>query len=72
MVDLRKVQVTLTGAFFVCLPRVWAERYGLRKGTIVALADTSEGKLAVDPKKMMNQPRGAPVSASDPILHGKS
>ena len=50
MGDLRKVQRTPTGTFFVCLPRSWAEQQGLRKGNLVALDETSEGKLLVDPK----------------------
>lgn len=50
MSELRKVQRTRTGTFFVCLPRSWAEQHGLRKGTLVALDETSEGKLFIDPK----------------------
>ncbi|MEM4733582.1 MAG: phosphate uptake regulator PhoU [Candidatus Bathyarchaeia archaeon] len=50
MVELRKVQVTRTGTFFVCLPRSWAEQHGLRKGALVALNKTSEGKLLIDAK----------------------
>src|SRR3990170_1648729 len=50
MGELRKVQRTATGTFFVCLPRSWAEQHGLRKGTLVALDETGDGKLLVDPK----------------------
>jgi len=50
MGELRKVQRTPTGTFFVCLPRSWAEQQGLRKGALVALDETSEGKLLIDPK----------------------
>jgi phosphate uptake regulator len=50
MGELRKVQRTPTGTFFVCLPRSWAEKQGLRKGTLVALDETSEGKLLIDSK----------------------
>jgi phosphate uptake regulator len=50
MGDLRKVQRTPTGTFFVCLPRSWAEQQGLRKGSLVALDETSEGNLLIDPK----------------------
>jgi phosphate uptake regulator len=50
MGDLRKVQRTPTGTFFVCLPRSWAEEHGLRKGGLVALDETSDGKLLIDPK----------------------
>ena len=50
MGDLRKVQRTPTGTFFVCLPRSWAEEHSLRKGDLVALDVTSDGKLLIDPK----------------------
>lgn len=50
MGELRRVQCTRTGTFFVCLPRTWAEQHGLRKGAIVSLNETSEGKLLVDAK----------------------
>jgi phosphate uptake regulator len=44
------VQRTPTGTFFVCLPRSWAEKQGLKKGALVALDETSEGKLLIDSK----------------------
>jgi phosphate uptake regulator len=47
---LRKVQRTPTGTFFVCLPREWAERHNLQRGTVVAVHETSDGKLLIDPK----------------------
>jgi len=50
MGELRKVQRTPTGTFFVCLPRSWAEQQGLRKGALVAFDETSEGKLLINPK----------------------
>jgi len=50
MGDLRKVQRTPTGTFFVCLPRSWAEQHGLKKGNLVELGETGDGKLLIDPK----------------------
>jgi len=47
---LRKVQRTPTGTFFVCLPRSWSEEHGLQKGSLVALGESSDGKLFIDPK----------------------
>src|SRR3989304_2690175 len=64
MGDLRKVQRTPTGTFFVCLPRSWADQHGLRKGTLVALDETADGKLLIDPKYNTEQaPRVATLSA---------
>ncbi len=48
MADLRKIQQTPTGTFFVCLPRDWAKKKGLTKGVLVCLDVTSDGKLVVD------------------------
>ncbi len=50
MTDLRKVQRTPTGTFFVCLPRAWSESHGLKKGTLIALSEASDGRLLIDPK----------------------
>ena len=48
MSDIRKVQQTPTGTFFVCLPRDWAREHGLHKGSQVNLEVTNDGKLFVD------------------------
>ena len=48
MSELRKVQQTPTGTFFVCLPRDWAKEHGLQKGSQVNLEVTGDGKLYVD------------------------
>lgn len=50
MSELRKVQRTPGGTFFVCLPKSWAARYGLEKGSVLALSETGDGKLLVDAK----------------------
>ncbi len=50
MSELRKMQQTQTGTFFVCLPRDWAERNGLKKGVLVALNETRDGKIFIDAK----------------------
>jgi phosphate uptake regulator len=50
MADLRKVQQTATGTFFVCLPRGWSEKHCLEKGVLVSLNETIDGKLSVDPE----------------------
>jgi phosphate uptake regulator len=50
MSELRKVQRTPGGTFFVCLPKTWAEKYGLKKGCVVAVDETAGGKLLIDPQ----------------------
>jgi phosphate uptake regulator len=60
MGELRKVQQTPTGTFFVCLPRDWAKENGLQKGSQVSLEVTADGKLLVDSKYDVEpQPRTA-------------
>ncbi|MDD3791653.1 MAG: PhoU domain-containing protein [Candidatus Bathyarchaeota archaeon] len=49
MGELRKIQQTPTGTFFVCLPRDWAKLHKLQKGTQINIEVTSGGKLLVDP-----------------------
>ncbi len=50
MGELRKVQRTPTGTFFICLPRAWADRYNLQKGAVVSITESGDGKLLVDAK----------------------
>jgi phosphate uptake regulator len=47
-VELRKVQRTNSGTFFVSLPKEWAERVGLDRGTILAVSESVEGRLYLD------------------------
>jgi len=46
--DLRKVQRTSSGTFFVCLPKEWAERNGLDRGFVIAISETADGRLVID------------------------
>jgi len=48
--DLRRVQRTSGGTFFVCVPKEWAERSGLQRSSIVAVSEMADGRLCVDPK----------------------
>jgi phosphate uptake regulator len=65
MGDLRKVQQTPTGTFFVCVPRDWAQKSGLKKGSLVNLDVTADGKLIVDSKYAVEQqPRVASLNVS--------
>ncbi len=56
MSESRKVQQTPTGTFFVCVPRDWAKKVGLRKGSLVSLDVTSDGKLVLDPSNNVEPP----------------
>jgi phosphate uptake regulator len=47
---LRKIQRTGGGTFFVSLPKEWAERLGLKRGSVVSVVETAEGRLILDPK----------------------
>ncbi|MEM2027493.1 MAG: PhoU domain-containing protein [Candidatus Bathyarchaeia archaeon] len=48
--EIRKIQMTRGGTFFVTLPKDWAIRNGITRGTIVASMVTPDGKLIIDPK----------------------
>jgi phosphate uptake regulator len=48
MSEPRKVQRTAGGTYFVCLPKSWADRYGVHKGAVIGLSETSDGKLIID------------------------
>ncbi|MEM0216370.1 MAG: PhoU domain-containing protein [Candidatus Bathyarchaeia archaeon] len=50
MGEIRKVQQTPGGTFFICIPKGWAERYGLKRGSTVMISETSDGKLLIDPE----------------------
>jgi len=56
MTDLRKVQRTPQGTFFVCLPRAWADMYDLKKGAVVSVVDAGDGKLLIDAKYNIESP----------------
>lgn len=50
MSELRKVQRTQSGTFFVCLPKSWAKHYGLERGSVVSVSETGDGKLLINPE----------------------
>jgi len=45
---LRKVQQTPGGTFFICLPKHWAVQSGLKRGTVLAISETGDGRLFMD------------------------
>jgi len=50
MSEVRKVQRTPGGTFFVCVPKAWAQRSGLDRGSVVSVDETGDGKLVLNPK----------------------
>lgn len=50
MSELRRVQRTTSGTFFVCLPKSWAQRCNLKRGAVVGISEGANGKLVIDAK----------------------
>ena len=48
--ELRKVQKTSGGTFFVCLPKEWAEKSGLSKSSVISVSESADGRLILDTK----------------------
>jgi phosphate uptake regulator len=55
MDEFRKIQRTPTGTFFVCLPRSWANRMDIKKGELITLTETTDGKILIDPNHEINE-----------------
>lgn len=56
MSEIRKVQRTPSGTFFVTLPKSWAGNRGLKRGSIVSIKETNDGRLVVDPEHGVERP----------------
>jgi len=48
--EIRKVQRTRGGTFFVTLPKEWALKNGITRGSVVYTSITSNGRLIINPK----------------------
>ncbi len=66
--DLRKIQRTSGGTFFVCLPKGWAEKNGIARGSVVAFSETAEGRLAINPKYSLERAPQVAVLDPTPLL----
>jgi len=66
--ELRKVQRTGGGTFFVCLPKQWATRNGLDRSTVVALSEAADGRLIVDAKYRTERVPRVVVIKPSPLL----
>lgn len=65
--ELRKVQET-GGSFFISLPRNWAQRCGLSKGSIVAVIEREDGCVIVDPQYKLEKSVGVATISPSPYL----
>ncbi|MBE0511752.1 hypothetical protein IBX38_01740 [Candidatus Bathyarchaeota archaeon] len=66
--DLRKIQRTSGGTFFVHVPKDWAERNGLDRGSIVSVTETAGGQLAINPKYGVERAPQVAVIEPTPLL----
>lgn len=66
--ELRRVQRTSGGTFFVCLPKDWAERSGLDRSSVVSLSETADGRLVVDAKYSAEKTLQSVVIKPTPLL----
>ncbi len=53
--ELRKVQETGGGTFLVSLPKDWAKRSALSRGSFVTLVERGDGCLVIDPARQPEQ-----------------
>jgi len=66
--ELRRVQRTSGGTFFVCLPKDWATRAGLARSSVVSLAETADGRLVIDAKYSVERAPRVVVVKPTPLL----
>ena len=66
--ELRKIQRTSGGTFFVCLPKDWAEKNGLKRGSTVSVFEAPDGRLIIDPKYDFETPLQTVVIKPSPFL----
>ena len=66
--DFRKIQRTSGGTFFVCLPKIWAEKNGLERGISISVAETSDGTLVLNPKYDAERTPQKAIITPSPLL----
>jgi len=47
--ELRRLQKTADGTFFVTLPKAWASRFNLDRGAVLGFVESKDGRLIVGP-----------------------
>lgn len=68
MSELRRVQRTSSGTFFVCLPKSWAQRCNLKRGAVVGISEGANGKLVIDAKYGSEQLPKTVILEPGPLL----
>lgn len=66
--ELRKVQRTNSGTFFVSIPKEWAERMGLDRGRVLAVSESVDGRLSLDPHHDAETSRLSVILRPSPYL----
>ncbi|MEM2321224.1 MAG: phosphate uptake regulator PhoU [Candidatus Bathyarchaeia archaeon] len=68
MLEFRKIQITRSGTFFITLPKDWALRNHLHRGSVVASLVTPDNKIIIDPKYTAEPTPRATVIRVGPYL----
>ena len=66
--NFRKIQRTSSGTFFVCLPKDWAHKNGLERGTSVSVTESIDGTLVINPKYDVERDPQTAVINPSPFL----
>jgi len=67
-VELRKIQKTRGGTFFVTLPKEWAVKNGVNQGSVVSTSVTSDGHLIIDPQYNLEPTPQTIILKPSPLL----
>ncbi len=67
--ELRKVQKTSGGTFFVCLPKEWADKVGLSKSSAISISESADGRLILDTKYGVERAPHVAVVKASPFLN---
>ncbi len=66
--ELRKIQKTRGGTFFVTVPKEWAIKNGISRGSVVSTSVSSDGHLVIDPKYNLEQIQSIATVIPGPYL----
>ncbi len=67
VMELRKVQTSKSGTYFISLPKRWAEKNGIKRGSVIATSETADGRLIIDPG--YNRERVPLITVTKPSPH---